>query len=271
VYTVPSLGGQERRLVNVSGPLDLFSFLRALSWSPDGKWLAFAEKPSEGQPAHIVRLSLETLERERLTTPPEHSQGDHSPALSPDGTLLAFVRSSAGDGRNSDLWVQPVEGGQPRQLTNGSYDFCHSLAWTPTGKEVVFTASFPQRIFRASLEGGDAQPVPGPGENAASASFRANRMVYLQVTATNCDIWRVPGRASQRHRAPEKLITSSQAQNEAAYSPDGRRIAPERHSQHLALRRRRLTSGPADESRRRRHTPLVSGWPEHPLRLGGRG
>lgn len=225
VYTVPSLGGQERRLANVTGPLGVFSSLRALSWAPDGKWLAFAEKASEDQPAHVVRLSLETLEREPLTTPPEHSLGDHSPALSPEGALVAFVRSRAMDGRHSDVWVQPVEGGQPRQLTHGSYDECHSLAWTPTGKVVVFTASFPQRVFRVSLEGGDPQLVPGPGENAASASFRGNRMVYLQVTATNCDIWRVPGRASRRKRVPEKLITSSQAQAEAVCSPDGRRIA----------------------------------------------
>ena len=75
------------------------------------------------------------------------------------------------------MWVEPVEGGQPRRLTHGSYDECHSLTWTPSGEEVVFTASFPQRIFRVSREGGDPQPVPGPGENAASASFRANRMV----------------------------------------------------------------------------------------------
>ena len=64
VYSVPSQGGQERKLANVTGPLDPFSPLRALSWAPDGKWLAFAEKASAAQPAHVVRLSMDTLERQ---------------------------------------------------------------------------------------------------------------------------------------------------------------------------------------------------------------
>ncbi len=222
IYAVPSLGGQERRLMNVSGAL-----LPALSWSPDGRWLAFAEKASESQPAHIVRLSLQALERQRLTSPPEDSAGDSHPAVSPDGTLLAFVRSGAGQGTagNLDVWIQPIEGGQPWRLTNGSYDFCHSLAWTPDGNAIVFTASVAERIFRVSLAGGDPQPVPGPGEHAGSASVRANRMVYAQTTASPWSIWRVPGQASRRGGVPERLIASSQWDIAPAWSPDGRRIA----------------------------------------------
>jgi hypothetical protein len=51
-------------------------------------------------------------------------------------------------------------------------------------------------------------------------------MVYVQGTAPPPDIWRVPGRtASAPHRAPEKLIASSQVDVAPAYSPDGRNIA----------------------------------------------
>ncbi|MEE8147953.1 MAG: protein kinase, partial [Longimicrobiales bacterium] len=231
IYTVPSLGGQERRLTDVNGPLaSVAYFLPALTWSPDGKWLAFAEKASESEPAHIVRLSLETLEKQTLTSPSTRALGDFYPAFSPDGTHLAFVRSGAGQGviSNLDVWVQPVQGGQARQLTSSTYTVCHSLAWTPNGGEIVFTAGafFAERILRVRLEGGDPQPVPGAGANTASASIRANRMVYQQMTVQPLDIWRVPGPgASQRDQAPEKLIASSQADENPAYSPDGRRIA----------------------------------------------
>ena len=54
IYTVPALGGQERKLIDLSG-LGSFSSLPALSWSPDGDWLAFSERPSVKAPSRIVR------------------------------------------------------------------------------------------------------------------------------------------------------------------------------------------------------------------------
>jgi Tol biopolymer transport system component len=201
----------------------------ALSWSPDGRWMAFAEKPAESRPAHIVRISLETAQKQPLTSPPDSSLGDFYPSFSPDGTLLAFVRSATGEGTagNLDVWVQPLGTGRARPLTAGSYDLCHSVAWTPNGDEIVFTAGgfFAERILRVSLEGGDPHPVAGAGENAASASVQANRMAYLQMTSPSWDVWRLPGRTSRRDRVPEKLIASSRADYNPDYSPDGRKIA----------------------------------------------
>ena len=83
IYTVPSLGGQERRLVDVTGSAwagdqDNY-FVPMLCWAPDGEWLAFAEKASVDTPARIVRLSLATLEKRPLTSPPMGSVGDFSP------------------------------------------------------------------------------------------------------------------------------------------------------------------------------------------------
>jgi len=87
IYTVPSLGGQERRLTDISGFVwRAWALVPALSWSPDGKWLAFGEYPSEAKASRIVRVSLETREKQPLTSPPEGTQGDLFPSFSPDGT-----------------------------------------------------------------------------------------------------------------------------------------------------------------------------------------
>jgi Tol biopolymer transport system component len=110
IYTVPSLGGQERRLIDVVGavrsPSD-WSLVPFLSWSPDGGWLALSEKPSENEPARIVRLSLDTLGKEPLTFPPADSLGDLYPEISPDGRHVAFVRGSRSWGFQ-DVWVQSL-------------------------------------------------------------------------------------------------------------------------------------------------------------------
>jgi len=230
IYTVPSMGGQEHKLIDISGSSSYITYLLpVLSWSPDGEWLVLAEKPSEDEPARIVRLSLETLEKEALSSPPEDSLGDLNPALSPDGTLLAFARSGSSVWGDLDVWVQPVDGGEARRLTFGQHSGCSGLAWTPDGGEIVFTVRelfYRTSLFRVSLAGGEPQPLVGVGQDAGRASIHGNRMVYEQRTAPPPDIWRIPGRkASAPGRAPEKLIASTQIDEDPAYSPDGRKIA----------------------------------------------
>ena len=123
IYTIPSLGGQERKLVDVVGPAQagFNNLVPTLHWAPDGEWLAFAEKAGEDAPARVVRLSLATAEKRPLTSPPPESMGDLHPQVSPDGRSLAFVRSGSRSWGNQDVWVQPVGGGEARRLTLGKY------------------------------------------------------------------------------------------------------------------------------------------------------
>jgi Tol biopolymer transport system component len=227
IYTVPALGGQERKLVDIAGPATANVYLLAgLSWAPDGEWLAFVEKPSDNAPARIVRLTLATLEKRPLTTPPPDSLGDLEPQISPDGKLLAFVRSGSRIFGNQDVWVQPVQGGDARRLTFGQYQFGSALNWTADGAEIVFSDGRPDlggRISRVPVGGGAPQPVAGVGENAVDASIRGSRMVYVQSTPSVYDTWRLarPG-TSRTPEAPERFLTSSK---NAAYSPDGSKIA----------------------------------------------
>jgi Tol biopolymer transport system component/serine/threonine protein kinase len=226
IYAVPSLGGQERRLTDINDVLRWGGDpVLNLSWSPDGKWLAFGEKPSKGKASRIVRVALETREKQPLTSPPEDTQGDLYPSFSPDGTLLAFARSGSGTFGDWDVWVQRVGEGTPRRLTHAEYAVCHNPVWTSDGSEILFTTSWANlSLHRVSLAGGEPQPVMGVG--TSYPSIRGNLMVYPQVTFHPQAIWRVPGgRASTRNREPQKLITSSQDDGNPAYSPDGRRIA----------------------------------------------
>jgi Tol biopolymer transport system component len=219
IHTVPALGGQERRLVDVAGS--------RLSWSPDGGSLAVADKPSENEPSRVVRLALATLQKQPLTSPPEGSLGDFDPAFSPDGTALAFVRSGGSGWGDLDVWIQPVEGGEARRLTSRNHEFLAAPAWTPDGRAVLFTARGGPHagMWRVSVEGGAPEPIPGVGLDDGFPSLRGSRMAYLQTTGEAFNLWRVPGRrARDRDRAPERLGASTAPEANADYSPDGRRI-----------------------------------------------
>jgi Tol biopolymer transport system component len=225
IYTVPSLGGQERRVVLVAGRAVHTPYLvPAMSWAPGGEWLAFGEKATADGPSRIVRVSLDTTQRRSLTSPPSGSIGDFTPELSPDGRLLAFVRSSSSNFGNQDVWVQPVDGGEARQVTSGRYAWIHSLCWTPDGSDILFTVGGGEaaRVLRVPLDGRTPQPVLGLGENAIQASISRTRLTYVQGSRTFFDLWRVPRLTDRRQPTPERLVAAAV---NPAYSPDGRSIA----------------------------------------------
>ena len=232
IYVVSSLGGQERKLVDLTGPSTFGYFLPALAWSPDGEWLAFAEKANEDEPVRIVKLSTVSLEKKAITAPPEGTLGDFFPDFSPDGQKLVFMRSSAANWGNVDIWVQSVEEGQPRQLTFESYDYVTSLSWTAAGDEILFATGFwaEASIYCIGLEEGKPRRIPGLGQNTAFPNIRGERLVFQQRTVQAPDLWRVTGRALPgSERTAEVLISSSAPDGGPAYSPDGGRIAFQSH------------------------------------------
>ena len=228
IHSVPSLGGQERKLIEVRGPARLLdgSLVALLSWTPDGQSLVYAEKPAADEPARVLRLSLDTLQAKPLTSPPEGSLGDFGPEPSPDGRELAFVRSSSRSWGNLDVWVQPLPGGVARRVTTGKYGQAWGLSWTLDASEIVYsTWSVASRLMaRVPVQGGASQPLVGAGSDAHSGSIRGGRMVYVQDSPTPATIYRLAGRGAG-NRAPEPLIASVGGNTNPSYSPDGRKIA----------------------------------------------
>jgi hypothetical protein len=77
--------------------------------------------------ASLFVVSVDTGDKRRLTTPPEPSIGDGWPAVSPDGTTVAFARYSQDTSAN--VYVVPLSGGEPRQLTADKASI-FGITWT---------------------------------------------------------------------------------------------------------------------------------------------
>ena len=133
IFLVPPIGGSERKLAE--SPHFGVGRSSGLSWSPDGKFLAVSDRTSPEEPFALFLVSVESGEKERLTSPPAQSLGDYKPAFSPDGRTLAFVRQSAVV--IGEIYLVQVAGGEPRRLTFNDQAI-RGLAWTPDGREIVF-------------------------------------------------------------------------------------------------------------------------------------
>ena len=87
---VPAKGGPEREVSTI--PLNFTDTTPLLSWTPDGKWLVALGRESERESPGLFLVSPMDGSQKRLTRPAP-DQTDLSPAVSPDGRTLAFVRS----------------------------------------------------------------------------------------------------------------------------------------------------------------------------------
>lgn len=208
------------------------SGIASLSWSPDGKTLAFSEESSAGDAYNISMLSVESLEKRKLTSPIATHYGDFFPAFSPHGKTLALRRSRVGF--VGDIYLVPIAGGEPKRLTFDDAGI-NGLDWTPDGKDIVFSSNRlgASGLWRISASGGEPERLPvGRGGTGLSAfiaspsiSRQAKRLAYEQISI-NTNIWRleVPG-SEGRSSPPTRLISSSQREGEPHISPDGERIA----------------------------------------------
>jgi Tol biopolymer transport system component/predicted Ser/Thr protein kinase len=230
IFLVPPIGGAERKLAE--GPHFRVGRFSGLSWSPDGKFLAVSDRTSPEEPWAIFLVSVESGEKERLTSPPPQSLADHSPAFSPDGRTLAFVRQSAVV--LADVYLVQVDGGEPRRLTFNDQT-TRGLAWTPDGREIVFSSNpgggSNRSLWRISSLGGMPELLSGTAGDASypAISRQGSRLIYSRRTR-DLNIWRLQlsGLTTTRNR-PTRLIASTRWDFYPQISPDGARIAFESH------------------------------------------
>jgi len=120
--------------VNGAGPLRLLDERVDAQWtfaSRDGRTLLYAGSASGSRNLWTMPLDGSGAARQ-ITAVPEDAIAHSS--LSPDGTRVAFVSFEGG---TSDIWVQNVDGSDPRQLTSDAAADTWPV-WAPDGERLVY-------------------------------------------------------------------------------------------------------------------------------------
>ena len=120
-WMVPIDGGDATEIVK--------EFANNLSGSPEGRSILFGSVDASGQGRVLVICDLPACGARRTVAVPPGSQF----RFTPDGRALAYR-----DEKNTNLWVQPLDGGPPRQLTHFPGDrTINSFAWSHDGKRLA--------------------------------------------------------------------------------------------------------------------------------------
>ena len=112
----------------------------------------------------------------------------HSPAPSPGGKRVAFIRSN-------DVWVVDVETGAVNNLTMTAEGFELMPAWSPSGKQIAFAREVVggnQDIFVMNADGTEVAPLtdtPGYLEFAPRWAPDSKRIAFAANYAGSFGVW----------------------------------------------------------------------------------
>jgi serine/threonine protein kinase/Tol biopolymer transport system component len=219
ILLVSPLGGAERKLAD-------FDADGAISWSPDGKWIVAAQRPTPKQPGGIFLMPLEGGEN-RLIVSTGSAAEYRSPVPSPDGRRLAFA--SCSNNYTCEIYISELESGlrpkgEARLLTPQGINL-RGLAWASDSQTLLYGGlsnayALGFGLWRAPVVSGPPQRlVFAPESSEYPAISKTGLLAYANQTS-DADIWIFETGAGSR-----RLISSTRSENNAQFSPDGKRIA----------------------------------------------
>lgn len=222
ILIIPAIGGSEQEVYTL--PTNHVWEYGGLAWTTDGKSLIFPQQTDPQAPSSLVELALDQRTVRQLTNPLRGWDGDWTPAISPDGSRLAFVRGP--EGSVHDIYVMKLPDGAPTRLTNDGR-LIVGLTWSADGSEIVFSSNRSGSIslWRVSALGGTPEHEPAGGDNAywPSIAKQGNRLVYSHGSAT----WSIlAADLNGKGRETEaEILTSSEQDASPHVSPAGDKIA----------------------------------------------
>jgi len=170
---------------------------------------------------------LYRVDRERGDDQPVLAAGSQAscPAVSPDGTRLAYLSNNQ-DAGGVDLMVLALSGGEPVTLATG-VEGSEFPSWSPDGRSVAFAAGSPLQVWVVSAAGGEPRAVSPPGGDYPAWSPDGRWIAYSVWTDSsdaNQGAWLV----SPEGNSPTKV---SSHPTRLAWSRDGRQLLQLRREQ----------------------------------------
>jgi dipeptidyl aminopeptidase/acylaminoacyl peptidase len=198
--------------------------------SPDGAQIAFVRTEIDRDRYEYHRsiwlASTSGGEPRRLTNGP----GDSAPRWSPDGRTLAFLRGPAAPAQpksreerdtgkaQAQLWLLPLEGGEPRQLTHLRHG-AGAAVWAPDGGSIAFAAQTGQpdddAVDDAAIDGKDFPRVRTIDQ--LWHKLDGEGFIY----ELRAHLFSVPVAGGE----PRQLTDGDWNDGEISWSPDGRTLA----------------------------------------------
>ncbi|HZY80079.1 MAG TPA: S9 family peptidase [Cyclobacteriaceae bacterium] len=182
IWIMPSAGGEAKRLTSGTWTLPITippgAPASPISWSPDGKTIAFVKVGSiysgDNAGRSIQLLNVADGSIRQITKRTEY---EGYPTFSPDGTKLTYwYLKDATRGNINDIWLTSASGGEGKNLTAPIDRDMYRAIWMPDSKNVLVGG---HDDHRTSLW---LQPVDGPARKLNLGTISPNWSFWVDMT-----------------------------------------------------------------------------------------
>ncbi|MGH7595065.1 MAG: protein kinase domain-containing protein [bacterium] len=211
--------GADNRLEFMDSTIAVYVTRISVSWSPDGKSVAWIRTFPTGHPEAIVR-ELETGKERQLTFDKKNID---EVCWTPNDAIIY----SSNKGGNVNLWMTPANGGQTVQITKGSGPDI-GMKISADGKKLLYLQrQWIGHVWLAHLDGSAAQQITFDERHTWRPSFSPDgqRLLFCMggsdLFARTAHLYMTNRDGGNR----QQMTTGDQATDSPAWSPDGRWIA----------------------------------------------
>jgi len=190
LFQIPALGGSPvKKVYDIDSPI---------SFAPDGKHACFRRGVPTRHEEHLVALDLEDGTERVVATIPAPVAIRSAPVWSPRGDRIAIAEVDPRRTNRSEIALYRVSDGRRETLARATWPAIGSLAWTPSGRELIvcatdLAATTGNQIFLASVPDGHVRKITNDVNNyfAAAVSADGKTMVALR-TGRISNLWVAP-------------------------------------------------------------------------------
>lgn len=233
VYLMNADGSDPQTVTPLGG--ELRAGYESPSFSPDGKRLVVA-----GDVGGIFVIGTDGTDLKALVDDDEYE--DREPAFSPDGTKIAWLRTTLGSTPQDDgtelvtseetaLWIMDADGSNPKRLAaSAGPDQVGPPAFSPDGKKISYVVENPdaqtldRHLWVMNADGTDAKALTSGAENSdwdPSFSPDERKIVFAGVRGTEIlEVYAMNADGTD----PVQLTTGGTYSEDPSYSPDGKKI-----------------------------------------------
>jgi len=220
IFIVPALGGPERKIRSTqisSG----WAWTSSISWSSDGKWIAFSDIGEDRGLPRIYLISPETSETTRIRSAPD-CLPETMPAFSHKGNHLAYWCAQSFN--EYALYTLTIPDGTPKMLSV-SPGFKLGLTWSADDQALIYATSitgYSSELREVNIANGSvkhlffARNVESP--TASPNGYLALVAGFDRQSIRRKDLFHLDSPSVE-------FLPSTQRQHDPVYSPDGTQVA----------------------------------------------
>jgi Tol biopolymer transport system component/DNA-binding winged helix-turn-helix (wHTH) protein len=220
IYIVPALGGPERKIQSTHIPLP-WAFTSGISWSSDGKWIAFSDVRQDNGLEGIYLISPETSQVTEIQRAPG-CISEHTPAFTHKGDRLAYWCSRSFN--NHALYSLSVQDGKPKFISVFR-GFRRGLTWSADDQALIYSMSgtgYEWQLAEVNVANGLVKGLRLAG-NVEFPTASPKGQLAFTAKSDRLNICRKD--LLHLDSPPIELVPSTQRQHSPVYSPNGRQIA----------------------------------------------